>query len=1624
MKRIVGSVINVLAILGAAYYAGASGAEHQLSGYATAGINPTVVFIVTDQYSNGVQGVPITVTCTSGILDVIANSTAADGTMMVKQSGGGLGDIITATCAQVSSGSPYAITASNAALVQSGDTVVTWFDESRRLVNAVAVTSGIGVMTSSSNFDFSRHDYSSNYKYFTIGPYSGISQSAGKPAQLEVFQGTYTPGDRIRVNETTVSGYNGDIYFSSSQPNHFLYAYAVDGSSPTVCAVVTDFKGVGVSGISVNITCTAGTFAVAGQTTDDNGVAYFYQEGGGLGNTLTVYCSALPETSSVFIITENSQTLDSLDKIFSWFEPKTRLIYTVVMNRQTNVLVDAASVSRDNPVNISGNNEIFPAMGDYIDQTSTRPAINYLAHGTSELGDLLRIYQTTIYRYPSDRYHSQIEIPANESGYLLAFATGGANPEVWAVVTDESGNAVRGVDVTFSMEGTGSLNFTNATTSWNGVTKTAVSGAGSVGNTITVSAAGLGEIKIITGLSGTVSSTDRVLGWYDPETHKVFGACVNMPGQVLLAGGTNITDRNTVNITTAGNNAPTISSFGAQTALQPCEAHIGFGTIEAGDYIRLNQTDTMADYDTIIIADQDPAKFLLAFAEGGAGADIRVWAVVMDNKCTGLEGEAVNFSCALGTMNPTGNTVTGYGGYAISLHNSAVLGNTITVTAPGLPPVDVITSLAVAGTGDDWGLAWYDAARLTIWGIIDTRETNVITSGSSYSNPVNIYDNSSNNKLFDVNGPVGHNVARIIYPLNQWTIAFGTAGVGDEVTVNMGYTSNYPDVFIRLGEVKSSFLRAYAAENANPFVRAVVVDENGVGMEGVSVSFSASQGIMSGGPSWSTGLDGTVDSGQTGGATYDVITVASAGYPDVKIYTTASGGVQNYSPAVIWYSPQSHKLNTVMIRYPCYNVNVSDSTPSIMYLADDEKTISVTAGKENSWQTPTYAFIAQGTNVSGDQIRVQTVVTRATDDALFTLPADTSRYLWAFATGGVNPSVWAVVTDEKGNGIADVPVRFSTFGGPMSLTETVTDAAGSTVSVQSGGDMDEEIYVSADGVANTITVKTANAQNREGSTRAMSWYDTIDRIANTAFVNVPDNIMALATNATYTAVTGTPIGDPIEVFGTVQQTANEPSYTYVSVTASEGDQVWVSEPTAAAAPDAIMTLLVPTARLESALVVSPAQVSVGQTVEVTMSVQNCGNPEALTITPSVLNVTGGATLVSGPDPVWYSAIPGGEVRDFTWDYIASAPGNVFFNGQAYGFDSFSTLPMTSTATDSNTVIVQTPAALASSISGPDNVERLCNFTLSMTVNNTGEAAALNVRPSALLWTNGGTAAGVSITSGPTPAGSDILGNQNQIFTWTCAAGENVGTLVFSNNAQGWDANSGNTVTSNSADSNTINVLQGALNLDRISSPDIQVYQGQAGLEATMYIRNTSLMHVTLTASGLNFNGSQQGFAVLPAAGNPAMVAAESSFELKFIVSINKDAPLGTVVIDGTVSGDAETGAMSANGAQETANWNVLEPFNSLRQNYPNPLRLAQNDYTTFEYFVREDVDVSIKIYNLAGELAAILYEGRPGVGRHTAEWHGDNGEPGRRGKTVGSGVYMAVFKIGDYKEIKKVVVIR
>ena len=92
--------------------------------------------------------------------------------------------------------------------------------------------------------------------------------------------------------------------------------------------------------------------------------------------------------------------------------------------------------------------------------------------------------------------------------------------------------------------------------------------------------------------------------------------------------------------------------------------------------------------------------------------------------------------------------------------------------------------------------------------------------------------------------------------------------------------------------------------------------------------------------------------------------------------------------------------------------------------------------------------------------------------------------------------------------------------------------------------------------------------------------------------------------------------------------------------------------------------------------------------------------------------------------------------------------------------------------------------------------------------------------------------------------------------------------------------------------------------------------------------------------------------------------------------------------------------------------------NELRQNYPNPF----NPNTMIKYQIRETGPVSLRIYNVAGQLVRTLVDEesvRAGELRH-AEWRGLNDA----GQPVSSGVFFYKLVATNYTQTRKMVLLK
>ena len=92
---------------------------------------------------------------------------------------------------------------------------------------------------------------------------------------------------------------------------------------------------------------------------------------------------------------------------------------------------------------------------------------------------------------------------------------------------------------------------------------------------------------------------------------------------------------------------------------------------------------------------------------------------------------------------------------------------------------------------------------------------------------------------------------------------------------------------------------------------------------------------------------------------------------------------------------------------------------------------------------------------------------------------------------------------------------------------------------------------------------------------------------------------------------------------------------------------------------------------------------------------------------------------------------------------------------------------------------------------------------------------------------------------------------------------------------------------------------------------------------------------------------------------------------------------------------------------------------ALYQNYPN----AFNPETWIPYQLPDDMDVSIRIYSVSGQLVKNLELGHKTAGFYTSKdkaayWDGRN----EAGEKVSSGVYFYTIQAGDFTATRKMVV--
>jgi hypothetical protein len=102
--------------------------------------------------------------------------------------------------------------------------------------------------------------------------------------------------------------------------------------------------------------------------------------------------------------------------------------------------------------------------------------------------------------------------------------------------------------------------------------------------------------------------------------------------------------------------------------------------------------------------------------------------------------------------------------------------------------------------------------------------------------------------------------------------------------------------------------------------------------------------------------------------------------------------------------------------------------------------------------------------------------------------------------------------------------------------------------------------------------------------------------------------------------------------------------------------------------------------------------------------------------------------------------------------------------------------------------------------------------------------------------------------------------------------------------------------------------------------------------------------------------------------------------------------------------------------RDTSGTGMPVPVFALTQNYPNPF----NPTTRIQFGLAGETKTSLVIFDIAGRQVRSLVQGVMGPGLHTVEWNGkdDGGHP------VAAGVYFYRLQAGDYRETKRMALVK
>ena len=107
---------------------------------------------------------------------------------------------------------------------------------------------------------------------------------------------------------------------------------------------------------------------------------------------------------------------------------------------------------------------------------------------------------------------------------------------------------------------------------------------------------------------------------------------------------------------------------------------------------------------------------------------------------------------------------------------------------------------------------------------------------------------------------------------------------------------------------------------------------------------------------------------------------------------------------------------------------------------------------------------------------------------------------------------------------------------------------------------------------------------------------------------------------------------------------------------------------------------------------------------------------------------------------------------------------------------------------------------------------------------------------------------------------------------------------------------------------------------------------------------------------------------------------------------------------------------SCNESNLSISENLLPLAFALYNNYPNPF----NPITSFRYDLPEDGLVNITVYDMLGNVVNNLVNSNQSSGYKTVQWNATNNQ----GKPVSAGIYLYKIEVADFRQAKKMVLLK